>query len=42
MSTQEDEPLWLALAEALHLPQVVDWIERQIERWPWLYRMLSR
>lgn len=33
--------LWLAVVRALRLEQIVDWLDRQLRRWPWLYKKLA-
>lgn len=30
-----------AFLESLRLPQLVGWLDRQLRRWPWLYRRLG-
>lgn len=34
-------PLWQAIVELLRLEQIMKWLDRQLRRWPWLYRRLG-
>jgi hypothetical protein len=33
---------WLELVKAWRIEAAVRWLDRQLRRWPWLYRQLSR
>lgn len=33
--------LWQAIVEMLRIEQIVKWLDRQLRRWPWLYRRLG-
>jgi len=33
--------LWLGIVTGLHLEEIVFWIDKQLRRWPWLYRRLG-